>query len=72
MAGYGLTVLSGLSRHEMNLLRADIEDLAREMDCDYLEAASEHRSRVGGDRNLRGYVACLVAGEARRKREASK
>ena len=61
-----------LSGDERALLIADIREVASEMSADYMAAAREHCRRIGGPTNLRGYVACLVAGEARRKREASK
>lgn len=67
---------SSLTEHETKLLWEDIAELAREMDCDadsdlgLMAAEREHYHNVGGQKNLRSYVDCLLAGEradARRK-----
>lgn len=50
----------GLSHEERELLKADILSVAEAEDIGFYAAQELHMKRVGGQRNLRSYVNCLL------------
>lgn len=54
-----------LSAASLAHLEMDVEGIAREEGCDFVEAERILLSRIGGQGNLDAYVACLVAGRTR-------